>query len=189
MCWPLHYPCTLLSGWLNAGFLCCLRLIWNSNIASLLSLNNIDFHLLSRGTRDIFRTGLCFYMYASGGFLDCNQMRQATVSFVWLEGSGSPHQIPAKRDKKVRLSCCCNKKIKLFLCDCFLYGKPKTKKSKQWTRINFAQHKFSPETATAEMFDTNLSIFLVVFTVWTSASQSVCLQGSEVHTAAASEVH
>lgn len=85
---PLHYSCTLLSGWLNASFLYSLRLIWNSNIASLLGLNNIDFHLLSRGSGNIFRTRLCFFlcMYASGAFLDCKQMLLEVVSFVWLEG-------------------------------------------------------------------------------------------------------
>lgn len=66
-----------------------------------------------------------YSMYAFGAFLDCNQMLQAMVCFVWLEGSGSPYQIPAKPDKNVKLSCCCSKKINSFLWDCFLYGKPK----------------------------------------------------------------
>lgn len=89
-------------------------------------------------------------MYVSGAFPDCNQMLQTLVSFVWLEGGGSHYQIPAKPGRNLRLSCCS------FLCDCCLHGKPKTKNSKQWTRLNFVQHKFSPKTATAE---TQISVF------------------------------
>lgn len=97
MCSPLHYSCILLSGWLNASFLHCLRLIWNSNIASLLSLNNIDFHLLSRGTGDIFRAGLscffCFFFLQYMCIWGCSGLQSDAAG-----KSGNHYQMPAKPD-------------------------------------------------------------------------------------------
>lgn len=59
---------TLASGGLNV--LCCPRPIRNSNIASLQSLDNIDFHLVCRGGGDIFGTGLWVFSYRMCNFFD-----------------------------------------------------------------------------------------------------------------------
>lgn len=57
LCHVLAFSCVCVHScqvdWM-LRFLYCLRLIWNSNIASLLSLNNIDFHLHSPETLGMY---------------------------------------------------------------------------------------------------------------------------------------
>lgn len=61
-------------------FLYCLRLIWNSNIASLLSLNNIDFHLHSPETPGIYLGQDCVSFFSFSVFI---QFVLQHLEFFW----------------------------------------------------------------------------------------------------------